>query len=255
MNSQLDPLPLQEVLDLSLVAGLIAHQSGGDTARTSATIRRMALALGATRADTVVSSLNIGVTVERGKARETAFRKAPHMGANFTMLTEVARVVEAIEEGRIGIDEIRGRLDAISSQPHFYPRWLIASLVGISCGGFAALFGGDLLAILCTTIGSALGMRLRQFLHARHYVPFMFAAASSFTALLITGLLLKWLPSTTPEAAMAASVLFLIPGVPLINGAADLFHTNYLNGMVRIMMGLLFVIGIAVGVSLALRIL
>ena len=41
MNSQPDPLPLQEVLDLSLVAGLIAHQSGGDTARTSATIRRM----------------------------------------------------------------------------------------------------------------------------------------------------------------------------------------------------------------------
>lgn len=54
---------------------------------------------------------------------------------------------------------------------------------------------------------------------------------------------------------MAASVLFLIPGVPLINGAADLFHANYLNGMVRIMMGVVFVVGIAVGVSLALRIL
>ena len=73
--------------------------------------------------------------------------------------------------------------------------------------------------------------------------------------MLVTGLLLKLLPSETQEAAMAASVLFLIPGVPLINGASDLFHTNYLNGMVRIMMGLLFVIGIAVGVSLALRIL
>ena len=38
-------------------------------------------------------------------------------------------------------------------------------------------------------------------------------------------------------------------------GAADLLGTNYLNGMVRIMMGIIFVIGIAAGVSLALRIL
>ena len=94
-------LPLPEVLDLALVAGLLMHQSGGDTARTSATIRRMSLALGATRAYTVISSVNIGVTVEIDGIRETAFLKAPHMGANFTMLTGVDRVVAALETGRI----------------------------------------------------------------------------------------------------------------------------------------------------------
>ena len=255
MTSSRDILPLHDILDLALLAGLLVHQSGGDTARTSATIRNMALALGATRADTVVSSLNIGVTVERDNLRETAFRKAPHMGANFTMLTAVADVVEALQQGSMDAHAAREQLDHITQQPHFYPRWLIAMLVGISCGGFAAMFGGDMPGILCTTIGSGVGMALRLFLHRRHYVPFMFATASSLTAMLVTGLLLKVFSSSTQEAAMAASVLFLIPGVPLINGAADLFHTNYLNGMVRIMMGLLFVIGIAVGVSLALRIL
>lgn len=255
MPSSRNQLPLPEVLDLALAAGLLVHQSGGDTARTSATIRRMALALSATRADTVVSSLNIGVTLERDNLRETAFRKAPHMGANFTMLTAVEQVVGALEEGRIGAEGAKTILEDIANRPHFYPRWLIAVQVGISCGGFAAMFGGDMIAIACTTTGSAIGMALRLFLHRRHYVPFMFAAASSFTALLITGILLKLAGSSTHEAAMAASVLFLIPGVPLINGAADLFHANYLNGMVRIMMGLFFVIGIAVGVSLALRIL
>lgn len=247
--------PLQEIIELALLAGLLVHQSGGDTARTSATIRRMALALGASRADTVVSSLNIGVTIEQGSARETAFRKAPHMGANFTMLTAVAQVVEAVEEQNLNAQSARCQLEDIARQPQRYPHWLIALLVGVSCGGFAALFGGDPVAILCTTLGSSIGMALRLFLHRRHYVPFMFAFASSLTAMLITGLLLKLAHSNTQEEAMAASVLFLIPGVPFINGAADLFHANYLNGMVRIMMGVLFVIGIAVGVSLALRIL
>ena len=40
-------VPLTEVLDLALKAGLLVHQSGGDTARTGQTIRRMARALGA----------------------------------------------------------------------------------------------------------------------------------------------------------------------------------------------------------------
>ncbi len=248
-------LPLPEVLDLALAAGLLMHQSGGDTSRTSATIRRVSLALGAVRADTVISSINIGVTVEKHGIRETAFRKAPHMGANFTMLTGVDRVVVALEQGDIDAMQAREQLENIACRRTFYPRWLIAALVGISCGSFAALFGGDPTAIACTMAGSGIGMALRLFLHRRHYVAFMFALASSLTAMLVTGLLLKAFSSETPEAAMAASVLFLIPGVPLINGAADLFHANYLNGMVRIVMGVVFVVGIAAGVSLALRIL
>lgn len=248
-------LTTHEIIDLALMAGLFSHQSGGDTARTSGIIRRMALALGAARADTVISSINIGVTVEQHGTRETAFRKAPHMGANFTMLMAVVRVVEAAEAGKINATEIRQQLEQIAKCPHHYPHWLIAFSVGLACGGFAALFGGDVTAIACTTLGSALGMALRLFLHKRHYVPFMFALAASFTAMSVTGLLLKYMHSQTPEAAMAASVLFLIPGVPFINGAADLFSTHYLNGIVRIMMGIIFVIGIATGVSLALRIL
>jgi uncharacterized membrane protein YjjP (DUF1212 family) len=249
------PYTLQQILDLALTAGILSHQSGGDTARTSAIIRRVAMTLGAQKADTVISSINIGVTVEKDNLRETGFRKAPHMGANFSMLTAVEHAVADMEDGRLDTGRAASIFSAIAHTPLLYPRWLVAILVGLACGGFAALFGGDMPAILCTTIGSGLGMALRLFLHKRHYVPFMFASASSFVAMLVTGLLAKAVQTPMAEAAMAASVLFLIPGVPFINGAADLFHTNYLNGIVRIMMGIVFVIGIAVGVSLALRIL
>ncbi len=249
------PDSLQQILDLALMAGILSHQSGGDTARTSAIIRRVALILGAQHADTVISSINIGVTVEQDNRRETAFRKAPHMGANFSMLTAVEHAVADMEQGKLDITSAGAVFDDIAKRPPLYPRWLVAVLVGLACAGFTAFFGGDLTALVCTTIGSGLGMALRLFLHKRHYVPFMFATASSFVSMLVTGLLAKLLQTTTPEAAMAASVLFLIPGVPFINGAADLFHTNYLNGMVRIIMGVVFVLGIAVGVSLALRIL
>lgn len=250
-----DSLSTQEVLDLALMAGIFSHQSGGDAAHTGRIMRRMALALGAEKAETVISSVNLGVTIEKDGVCSTAFRKAPHMGANFSMLTSVTRLVDALVAKRINVRIVRRQLAWIARQPHFYPRPLIAALVGLSCGGFAALFHGDIYAIAATTVGSALGMALRLFLHRRHYMPFMFALAASFTALTVTGLILRLMPSQTQEAALAASVLFLIPGVPFINGAADLFSAHYLNGMVRIMMGIVFVVGIAAGVSLGLRVL
>ncbi|QLG88943.1 threonine/serine exporter family protein [Chitinibacter bivalviorum] len=251
-------LSLDEILALSLQAGLLMHQSGAGTHRTSMAMQRIAKALGAARVDIMISSTNIGATVERanelGNETLTAFRKAPHMGANFSSLTAVRHWLHQLEHGEIDAKIAKRQLDEIAGRATHYPRWLITILVGISCGAFAALFGGDIPAIIFTTIGAACGMAVRFFMVLRHFKPSIFATASSFVALLITGLLAHQ-ASSTPDAALAASVLFLIPGVPLINGAADLLNGNYLNGIVRFTMSAVIIFGIAVGVSIALRIL
>jgi len=49
------------------------------------------------------------------------------------------------------------------------------------------------------------------------------------------------------EHAFSTCVLFLIPGVPLINAFTDLLDGNILNGMVRGVNALLFALAIAFG--------
>ena len=49
------------------------------------------------------------------------------------------------------------------------------------------------------------------------------------------------------EHAFATSVLFLIPGVPLINFITDLIDGNILNGLVRGISALMFALAIALG--------
>lgn len=251
-------LPLDEILALALDAGLLMHQSGAGTHRTSSAMQRIAKSLGAARVETMISSTNIGATVERagegGNETLSAFRKAPHMGANFSTLSSVRRWLHQLEHGELDLHSARTQLSEIAKRAIHYPRWFITLMVGISCGGFAALFGGDIPAILCTTFGATAGMAVRFWLVLRHFKPSIFATVASFVALLLTGLIAPWV-STTPDAALAASVLFLIPGVPLINGASDLLNGNYLNGMVRFTMSAVIIFGIAVGVSIALRIL
>jgi uncharacterized membrane protein YjjP (DUF1212 family) len=253
-------LPLDDILTLALDAGLLMHQSGAGTHRTSSAMQRIAHALGATRVETMISSTNIGATLERATEpghdteTRTAFRKAPHMGANFSTLSAVRRWLYQLEQGELDLQAARLQLSEIAKRAIHYPRWFVAIMVGISCGAFAALFGGDIPAIVFTTFGASCGMAVRFWLVLRHFKPSIFATAGSFVALLLTGLLARPF-STTPDAALAASVLFLIPGVPLINGAADLLNGNYLNGMIRFAMSAVIIFGIAVGVSIALRLL
>ncbi|KPC52116.1 threonine/serine ThrE exporter family protein [Amantichitinum ursilacus] len=244
-------ISLAQVTHLALQIGLLAHSCGGDTARTSAAMQRCATALGAHRVDTVVSSLNLGLTLEMGVQRETALRKAPHMGVNFRALNALERALTALEAGRISPAAFKSWTEQIAADTPRYPPWLIVVFVGIACGGFAALFHGDLAAIALTTVASAIGMATRQALVKRGLQPLMFATAAAFVATLITGA--GHALTSTPDAALAACVLFLIPGVPLINGTSDLLQGNYLNGNVRLTMAIVIIVGIAIGMSLALR--
>ncbi len=250
MKSVRDPTHLCRLV---LAAGTLVHQSGGDTARTAKIMSRTARALGADTVHTIVSSLNLGVTVELNGRQRTVFHKAPHMGVNFRTLTGVGRAVNALEACRIGPGAFESLLDDLRSRPNYYPRWLTALTVGLACGGFAALFGGDLAAVLVTLLGSGIGSWVRLWMAARHYKPFIFATVTAAIAALVVGLLAKQF-SYTPEPAIAASVLFLIPGVPLINAMADMLSGNYLNGGVRLTMSAVIIAGIGVGVSLALRV-
>ena len=56
----------------------------------------------------------------------------------------------------------------------------------------------------------------------------------------------------TAETALATSVLYLVPGVPLINGVIDIVEGHILIGFSRLINALLLIICIAIGLSATL---
>lgn len=62
--------------------------------------------------------------------------------------------------------------------------------------------------------------------------------------------LLDW--GTTPEIAMATSVLYLVPGVPLINGIIDIIEGHVLAGVSRLINALLLIVCLSLGLLCAM---
>ena len=117
---------------------------------------------------------------------------------------------------------------------------------------FCALFGGDLFACLLVALDTAAGFYLRKFLIGRglnHYVAITLAAAISI-AIPALGIYLGC-PTETGSMALA-SVLYLIPGVPLINGIIDIVEGHTLSGTSRLIHGALIILSIASGMAITL---
>ena len=80
-----------------------------------------------------------------------------------------------------------------------------------------------------------------------HFVIFI---ASAFVASMCASTSVIF--DTTSEIALAPSVLYLVPGVPLINGVIDIVEGHVLTGFARLTQAALLIVCIAIGLSFTL---
>jgi len=91
------------------------------------------------------------------------------------------------------------------------------------------------------------GLFVKQEATKLNFNPYLCVYLAALTSSLIAGSLVKFNPGTDHEFAFATSVLFLIPGVPLINAFSDMIDGNLQNGLIRGMNGFIISFSIALG--------
>jgi uncharacterized membrane protein YjjP (DUF1212 family) len=239
---------LRDVIDISLWVGQLLLQHGADSQRVETTVHHVGTGLGCSWLDVFVSANTIIITTVSGVEFRTKIRRIVRFGGvDMNVLTRISQLSYLIEDGMADRFAVRRQLEAIDQLPRFYPTWLTIGLVGLACAAFSQLFGGDWVAFGLTFVATMAGMAVRHWLMRHYFNTFFVVVLSAFVATLVTalGLLLGLLPPA--NIALAACVLFLVPGVPLVNAIEDLIsgHTNV--GIARGVSGTLISLGIAIG--------
>ncbi|MBC8172092.1 MAG: threonine/serine exporter family protein [Anaerolineae bacterium] len=243
---------LRHVIDLALWAGQLLLQHGAETQRIEETVHRMGTGLGCDWVDILISPNGLLITTNSGGDFRTKFRRVVRMGVNMNVVAEINELSRRVDRGEYDRFKVETELRRISDQPHNYNRRVVVGMVGLSCAAFSQLFGGDFAALVVTFGASALAMLVRQELQVRHFNTLMTVIITAFVAGLITGAAGTLLPDKALQTALAASVLLLVPGVPLINAAEDLLKGHILMGIVRGANGALISLAIALGLLLAM---
>ena len=155
---------------------------------------------------------------------------------------------------KLPLGEVESRFRAIMEEARM-SRWKVLALVACANAAFCRLFGGDWVAMALVFAATLVGFFVRQEMSARKLNHLVIFVVSSFVASLVAsaGVSRGW--GGTPEIALATSVLFLIPGVPLMNSIIDILGGHVLIGVSRAMNAGLLIICIAIGLSATLLLL
>ncbi len=215
------------------------------TCRLGKTLGMESVEMAITPSAVILTTLNHGSCI-------TTTRRIHEFGINMQVLCEIQRICILAEKRMLeNTADVRARLESI--KPFRYNRWLVVLMIGLSCGSFSLLFGGDWPVFLTTCVASSVGMFVRQEIAHRHFNPLLNYCATAFVATLNASLATTYSCGEKPELAMAACVLLLVPGFPLINAMLDVVKGYYNMGLARWLTATMLTLSATTGIVLAMK--
>ncbi len=245
---------LRDIIDLTLWTGQMLLQYGANSERVESAVHRIGTGLGCDWIDVDVSLDALTTTANSGQDFRTKTRRIIRRGVNYQIVAALNDLGRHVAEGNSDRHLARAELEQIASQPPGYPFWLTMWAAAFACAAFSRLFAGDWITFLTTFLATAAAMLLHRQLSVRYFNPYLIVVASAFTASLVASIADLFLLPVTTGTAMVASVLFLVPGVPLINAAQDVMRGYTDNGITRGVDGIVISLSIAIGVYFTLTI-
>ena len=246
-------LTAKELIEFIQVFSSTLLGAGGQTTRVDRTACRIARAYGFEvelaifpkhLMLSVIKPAEGGIPAERRTAVSSIVSGAP----NFQRVAALNALSWSIADENLSLAEARQRFTAICAVPTLNPV-LLRFLVSCANAAFCGLFNGDLAAMGLVFCATFLGFYLRQkLLHWGLDLKVTFFLCS-FAASLVASLGVLLHLGNTPQTGMAASVLFLIPGIPLINAMLDILDGHVLMGVSRLIQASTLIICIALGLA------
>ncbi|MCL4249053.1 MAG: threonine/serine exporter family protein [Anaerolineae bacterium] len=246
---------LRDTIDLCLWAGQLLIQYGAETQLAEESVHRLGTGLGCDWLDVFISSNALTITASSGVEFRTKTRRIVTHPVNFGSITAVIDMLARVQRGELTRQQVRLALRMISDTPRTYNRWIVIVFVGLACAAFSRLFEGDWPAFWLTWAAAALATFVRQEFSRRSFNLLLVTIATAFTAGVLAGIGTLMRLTETPQIALAAAVLLLVPGVPLINAAEDLIKGHVVTGISRGVWGGLISLAIALGLLIAFTLL
>lgn len=243
---------INEVSDLLLDFAISLMGAGSHTARVVRNIVRVADALGYD-VDLTMFQKNVTMMIKDRNSNETftGVRRIKPMALNFRTISNLSSLSWEAYDQHLSLDEIKKQYKEIMQTPRL-SRWTVLFLVACANACFCKLFGGDNYGFILVFIATLIGFFVRQEMMNRHMNHFIVFISSAFIASITAGVGLIYNIGTTPDIALATSVLFLIPGVPLINSIMDMLEGYVLAGVSRMINATILIICISVGFLMTL---
>lgn len=185
--------------------------------------------------------------------RFTMVKETTPRPVNLAMVSELSALSWAVCDENLNLDEAKAIYSHILEQKGSK---LILSLIfiGTAFGAFCKLFGGDLFSIIFVIFGTMCGVSVRYFLSKNNVELRVIYVICAFISSFVAYLAYRFGLSNTPTAAISSSILYLFPGIMLLNSVFDILDRNVLIGLARMINASILIICMSIGIYITLSI-
>jgi uncharacterized membrane protein YjjP (DUF1212 family) len=238
--------------------GALMLRSGGTAFRVRQSMGSLTRAMGF---DALSVQLGLGSITATGRSGGETVTLVREVGAPGVNTDRIAALEELARTALPGMTprEFAMKLTAIETTPPRYTIAQTAAAIAAACGAFAFLNGGLGPEVAACAVGGAAGQSLRSMLLRRRFNQYVVAAlcalvASAVYGLVATAALNAGFGVGRHSAGLISSVLFLVPGFPLVTALLDLFQHETAAALPRLAYALMLLLGAALGLSVVIAV-
>lgn len=254
MDLEIKEKPLIEKYnDLLLDIGSTLMVSGANCGRIDRNVKRIADVLGVDiEAFYSYSGLMLTTTLKENRTEKTTHYKKLHThGVHFGVLSEVSLLSWRAVNESMPYEQIKSEFETIKKIPH-HSRFKILIFVAFACASLCFLFEGNYINALFAFAGSFLGLFVRQELVKKKFNIMIAIIMASFITSFVSSVGIYFKLGTDPIKALASSVLYLVPGVPMINAIIDFIEGYIVTGISRGFFTGFILMCVAIGMTLCI---
>lgn len=228
--------------------GLMMLSVGTAAWRVRASMNKLARALDITcNAD--IGLLSIEYTCIGNGETYTNAISLNNTGVNTDKLNELENFADGFAErvGKYSVQQFHMILDKFQDMKGNYKAWNLGLASALACCAFTFLLGGGIIEMICAFFGAGVGNFVRKKMLEKQITLFANVAIGVASACCTYVLFIKLAElllnvSDIHQAGYICSMLFVIPGFPLITGGMDLAKLDLRSGIERVTYALLIIL-------------
>ena len=178
----------------------------------------------------------------------TYIKKTPAMALNFKANMKLSALSWRAFDQKLQLKEL-WRIFKMIVKEKRESRWVVLLLAALANACFCRLFDGNITSMAIVFMATLAGFLVRQELTRRGVNHLAVFALCAFVSTMIGVTDYLYFHGGTEDISLGTSMLYLVPGVPLINGVMDIIDGHALDGIARLTNACLLIICIAVGLS------
>lgn len=246
-----------QAVENALEVALLVMRNGGSTAAAERTFNSILAGFKTSGVTTIWRLDFVAATFPDGDRSSTLIRPVGTIGVNLSRASGAVALGEKIADGTIAPANLNAELERVRGLATPYGRWQSVLAAGAGSGALSQFAGGDWGSLWIAALAATVGQLLRSILLARRWPVASVTMACGLLSACLASVALRFGASQAMPVTLVASVVYLAPGLPLINGFVDMTSQRFLLVGFERMMNAVFlflILVIAMAIAIAVTI-